>query len=244
MRFPDEPYRYLEREPQAGPCRPISQGDVFINIPLAGPAVADTRHEGVWKGTAKTGPKAIGILVTHPCASRSRRTFQLEEVVALAPIGKCPSRWGPPWTGSYRHFPLPGLRDGADYAADLNAICPVPSAALEGRRIACLSEAGLVALFHRLALNQLRYPEIPTHFQVEAHKLNTEIDLWERWVQVRGTEDGFQEWLNEPFGGQPLEDQSGQWIPGSEQPTGETRRDVLAGYGEALRAELEATLNE
>lgn len=242
MEFPTDPYLYRQDDPHAGPARPISQGDVFINIPLAGPATPDPRHAGVWKGTAKMGKKAMGILVTHPCASRSRRTFQLEDVVAIAPIGKCPHDWGPPWEGNFRHFPLPRLRGGNDYAADLNAVCPVPSAALEGQRIATLNETGLVALFHRLALNQLRYPEVPTHFRVEAHKLSVEIELWERWTQSRGTEDGFQDWLNEPFGGQPLEDEHGTLIPGSGEPTGETRRQVLGAYREALIAELEQTL--
>lgn len=244
MQFADDPYLHRQDDPPTAPARPISQGDVFVNIPLAGVATPDPRHQGVWKGNAKTGDKAIGMLVTHPCASRSRRTFELEEVVAVAPVGKRPSGWGPPWAGYWRYFPLPGLRRGDDYAADLNAVCPVPSAALDRQRIASLNEAGLVALFHRLALNQLRYPQIPTHFRVEAHKLSVETELWERWVEVRGAEKGFQDWLNEPFGGQPIEDDNGLLIPGSAEPTGEKRREVLGSYREALLSELERTLAE
>ncbi len=222
MEYPDDPYLYRQDDPDAAPARPISQGDVFIDIPLAGAATLDPRH-GIWKGNAKTGKKAIGLLVTHPCASRSSRTFELENTVSLAPVVKKPRNWGPPWDGYLRYFPLPGLRGDQDYVADLNAAGPVPSAALDGRRIACLNEEGIVALFHRLAMNKIRYPDVPTHFVVEAHKLMVEIDLWERWVEVRGTEAGFQEWLNEPFGGQPLEDEDGMLIPGSEEPTGGSR---------------------
>lgn len=239
MDFPDAPYLYRQDVPEAGSGRPISQGDVFVGVPLAGAATPDSRHEGVWKGRAKTG---VGLLITHPCASRSRRTFQLNDVVSLAPVLKRPRGWGAPWEGYFQYFPLPGLRGDADYAADLNSACPVPTAALAGKRIACLSEAGLTALFHRLAMNQLRYPEIPTHYKVEAHKLMVETELWERWVGARNTEDGFQEWLSLPFGGQPIEDENGIIRPDSGEPTGDLRRDVLGAYREALIGELEIEL--
>jgi hypothetical protein len=242
--FPDDPYLYRQDDPHVEPARPISQGDVFINIPLAGVATPDPRQAGTWRGNAKMGSKAIGMLVTHPCASRSRRTFELEDVVALAPVGRSPSNWGPPWEGYLRYFPLPELRGGRDYVADLNAVCPVPSAALERQRVASLSEAGLVALFHRLAMNQIRYPEIPTHFTVEAHKLMVETELWQMWTAARGSERGFQEWLNEPFGGQRLEDEGGDPIPGSEEPTEQDRRSRLAWNREELIAELEQALTE
>jgi hypothetical protein len=29
------------------------------------------------------------------------------------------------------------------------------------------------------------------------------VNLWERWTAYYGTEDGFQAWLDEPFGGHP-----------------------------------------
>lgn len=242
--FPPDPYLARADEPPVEPSRPVSQGDVFINVPLAGVATPDPRQAGTWRGSAKMGQKAIGMLVTHPCAGRSRRTFELEDVVALAPVGRAPSNWGPPWDGYLRYFPLPGLRDGRDYVADLNAVCPVPSAALEGQRIASLNEPGLVALFHRLAMNQIRYPEIPAHFRFEAHKLMVETELWQKWTAARGTEQGFQEWLSEPFGGQPIEDAAGEPIAGSEEQTGQDRRARLAWNREELIAELEQTLRD
>jgi hypothetical protein len=242
--FPGDPYLFRQDDPHVASARPISQGDVFINIPLAGAATPDPRQAGTWRGRAKTGENAIGVLVTHPCASRSRTTFKLEEVVSVASVRKRPRDWGPPWNGYLRYFPLPGLRRGVDYAADLNAVCPVPSVALEGHRIACLNEPGLVALFHRLAMNQIRYPEIPAHFEAEAHKLMVETELWQRWTEVHGTDEGFQEWLNESFGGQPVEDEMGEIIAGSEEPTGDDRRARLTWNREELLAELEHTLAE
>lgn len=241
--LPADPYLYRQDDPHAAPARPISQGDVFLGIPLAGAATPDPKQEGTWRGTAKTGPKALGMLVTHPCAGRSRSTFRLHEVVSVAPLARCPSGWGPPWSGYLQYFPLPKLRHDTDYVAKLNEACPVPSDALAGRRIASLNQPGLTALFHRLAMNQLRYPEIPTHFEIEASKLMSETDLWERWVEVRGDEAGFQQWLNEPFGGQPVEDGNGNVLDGSAGPPGTTRRDVLGWNDEELKQELEETLS-
>lgn len=56
------------------------------------------------------------------------------------------------------------------------------------------------------------------------------------WVEARETESGFQEWLNEAFGGQPIEDEGGRAIPGSEQPTDQDRRSRLAWNAEELRS--------
>lgn len=139
--------------------------------------------------------------------------------------------------------PLPGLRNGEDYVAKLGEVCSVPSEALAGQRIACLSQVGLEALFHRLAMNSLRFPETPTHYKTEAARLTNEINLWERWTAHHGTEEGFQAWLNEPFGGQPHEDADGNVIPGSAQQADEPRRKVLVwNYGE-LSDELDASLS-
>jgi hypothetical protein len=91
-------------------------------------------------------------------------------------------------------------------------------------------------------MNSLRFPETPTHYTTEAARVTHEIDLWERWIAKRGTEDGFQAWLDEPFGGQPREDSEGELIEGSGKPTGQIRRAVLAWNYEELRDELDAEL--
>jgi hypothetical protein len=243
MDFPSAPYLYREDEPPAGIGRPLSQGDVFVDIPLVGPAQPNPKQAGSWVAPKpRTGPKALGLFVTHPCASRSQTTYALTPYVSIAPVVKCPSNWEPPWEGWYQYFPLPGLRGGQDYVAKLSEVCPVPSAALEGRRIACLTGEGLEALFHRLAMNSLRFPETPAHYRTEAARLTYEINLWERWTNARGTESGFQEWLDGPFGGQERENAEGNPIPGSAEPTGQNRRSVLVWnydeVSEALGAEL------
>ena len=244
VKLPADLYLYREDEPLAGPHRPISQGDVFLDIPLVGPAQPHPKQEGTWVASKpRTGPKALGLFVTHPCASRSRTTFALSPVVSIAPVVKCPQNWGPPWDGWYDYFPLPNLRDGVNYVAKLSEVCPVPTAALSGRRIACLTGQGLEALFHRLAMNALRFPETPVHYRTEAARLTNEITLWERWVDARGSEDGFQGWLDEPFGGQPRENAMGEIIPESAVPSGESRRAVLVWSFDEVAAELEAELS-
>lgn len=239
--YPAEPYQHRADQPHVAPNRPLSQGDVFLDIPLVAGAVPDARQQGTWRARTRTGPKALGLFITHPCASRSSMTYRLHPYVSMAPVVKCPSGFGPPWDGHYDLAPLPGLLCGEDYVAKLGEACPVPTAALQGRRIAVLAVEGLEALFHRLAMNSLRFPETPTHYKTEAARVTHEIDLWERWTTKCGTGDGFQEWLNQSFGGQPREDATGNIIPDSAQPTGEPRRKVLAWNYKELCDELDAT---
>lgn len=241
MSYPSGLYQYRSDEPPAGPHRPLSQGDVFDGVPLVSAAVPNPKQAGTWK-TPK--PRlGLGMFVTHPCASRNQVTFKLAPFVAVAPVVKCPKEWGPPWDGYYYLIPLPGLRNGEDYVARLDQVCSVASEALPGHRVACLNQAGLEALFHRLAMNSLRFPETPAHYRTEAARLTYEVDLWELWTKQSGSEDGFQEWLNGPFQGQQSEDPEGKLIAGSAQPTGGTRREVLVWNYDEIRNELEAHLN-
>ena len=247
MEFPDDPYLLRAEEPHVGQPRPISQGDVFLDVPLVGPAQPHAKQVGTWVASKpRTGPNALGMFVTHACASRNRTTFQLSAVVSIAPVVRCPKAWGPPWEGFHAYCPLPNLRNGEHYVAKLNEVCPVPSSALEGRRIACLNGNGLECLFHRLAMNSLRYPEIPAHFETEALKLTKETDFWQLWLERRGSSQeqdiAFQDWLNGAFGGQSEEHADGNVIAGSEVPPGERRRDVLSWNFEEVLRELEEEL--
>jgi len=233
---------YLTDEPHAGGSRPLSQGDVFVNIPLVGGAQPHAKQAGTWVARTRTGPNALGLFVTHPCAARSSTTYKLHPFISIAPVVKCPSNWGPPWEGHYDLVPLPRLRDGTDYVAKLAEVCPVPREALEGRRIAVLTAEGLQAFFHRLAMKSLRFPETPMHYQTEAQRVTNEVNLWERWTMGYGTEDGFESWLDEPFEGQTREDSEGNLIEGSQTFTGGSRRSVLVWNYDELSDELDAKL--
>jgi hypothetical protein len=243
MAYPTVPYLHRSDAPHAGPHRPLSQGDVFMDIPLVGAAQRDPKQPGTWRARTRTGPNALGLFVTHPCSARSQTTYQLAPQVSIAPVVKCPRNWGPPWDGYFNFVPLPDLRDGEDYVAKLGEVCSVSSEALAGQRIACLSQDGLKALFHRLAMNALRFPETPAHYKTEAARLTNEINLWERWTMHHGTESGFQAWLDEPFGGQPSEDAAGNLIADSAQETGQPRRAVLVWNYDELSDELDAALS-
>jgi hypothetical protein len=242
--LPEDLYLDHQDAPHARQGRPLSQGDVFVDIPLVRAAKHSETRANQFIAPTKIGPNALGMLVTHPCSSRSRSTHALKESVSIAPVRKCPKDFRQPWTGYYEYFPLPGLRDGEDYVADLAAICPVRSEYLSGHRIACLSAAGLAALFHRLAVNSSRLDRIPDHFAPEAERLSTETDLWELWVAKRNTEDGFQEWLDEEFSGQPIEDEHGQLVAGSAERTGTPRREVLRWNYDEVETELEQLLRQ
>lgn len=51
MAYPTAPYLHLADEPHVGPHRPLSQGDVFLDIPLVGAAQRDARQAGTWRAT-------------------------------------------------------------------------------------------------------------------------------------------------------------------------------------------------
>jgi hypothetical protein len=242
--LPDDPYLYSDDAPHAGGARPLCQGDVFVDIPLLRAARPHAKHAGQWVPQVKSGTQALGILTTHPCSSRSRTTHRLKEAVSIAPVVRCPPGFESPWTGYYEFFPLPGLRDGEDYVADLSAVCPVRSDLLADRRIACLNAEGLAALFHRLSLNSTRLDRIPDHFRSEAERLSYEMTLWEMWANARGTEDGFQAWLDAEFGGQPLEDEHSEQLAGTEESTGTSRREALRWNYDEIKRELEQLLNQ
>src|SRR5262245_16191575 len=132
MEFPDDPYLYREDEPHVGPARPISQGDVFVDIPLVGRAQPHPKQAGTWvTPKPRMGLGSLGLLIRHPCASRSQTTFRLNDAVSIAPVVRCPQGFGPPWDGYYSMLPLPALRGGEDYVAKLDEACPVASSALE-----------------------------------------------------------------------------------------------------------------
>lgn len=242
--LPEDPYLDRQDTPHVRPARPLSQGDVFVDIPLVRAAKHSEARANKFIAPTKIGPNALGMLVTHPCSSRSRSTHALKESVSIAPVVRCPPEFGPPWAGYYEYFPLPGLRNGEDYVANLAAICPVRAEYLPDHRIACLGTEGLAALFHRLAMNDSRLDRIPDHFAAEAERLSTETTLWELWVNTRNTEEGFQDWLDEEFPGQPTEDEHGRFVARSAERTGTPRREVLRWNYDEIKTELEQLLRQ
>jgi hypothetical protein len=165
----------------------------------------------------------LAMLIGHPCSMRVA-SGRLKEVQATARVFEMPERaadWSHPWDGQYSYFPLPKLIGEQDYVADLTQLGICNSAHLTDRAC-CLDREGwnglqwrLVHFFSRFELNLTSLPEINDG-------LWNEIDAWTAWFDLKGNEDGFQEWLN-------LE---------SELRPGVIRLDLLAGDIESLRQEL------
>jgi hypothetical protein len=222
--LPEDMYLAAADEPVVRPGRPICQGDIFMGLPIVRGAQEVKPKQ--WKSKAGFKPDALSMLVAHPCSSRSNATHRLKNDITLAPVIPAPAEWGTPWSGYYELFPLPNLRGGTDFVADLSRGFPVRPEYLADRRVACLSLHGLAALLDRLAKNATRLEpvHVPGHFLSEAERLFFEFELWEVWATARGTEDGFQEWLDGPWG------------------ESSTRRKSLRMHFEEIRASLEEEL--
>lgn len=224
--MPEVPYLYREEAPPVGGARPFCQGDVFVGLPLVRAAYAPKRKQ--WKAKVNASEESLAMLVDHPCSSRSHESHALKSELGVARVRRCPEGFGRPWTGYYQLFPLPGLLGEGDYVADLSAVCPVRCEYLEGHRVACLSVDGLAALLDRLARNatRLEAAQVPGHFRSEAERLSHEFDLWELWSTQLETENGFQDWLDEPWA----------------ERDGSSRREALRMDYEEIREELERHL--
>jgi hypothetical protein len=183
--------------PEQRPQRPISQGDVFPDVPIAGRPAKNNNNQVFLAG--KTGN---ALVVGSSCGMR-KEGGELNDVIHAAPISKLASLapgWAAPWDGRYAVLPLPGLViNGEDgWAANLARIgqCATASLVID-QRLGCVSLAGMESLKARVAHYFVRV-HIPTNFaQIGAHEEWHEIDLWERWTIASGSPDGFQVWLDE-----------------------------------------------
>ena len=219
--LPADLYLAVADEPPVRPDRPIFQGDIFVGLPVVRGAQEVKPQQ--WKAKASFKPDALSMLVAHPLLEPVQHDASAQGRHHARAGHPVPLGWGLPWSGYYEFFPLPGLRDGADFVADLSRGFPVRPEYLPYRRVACLSLEGLAALLDRLAKNATRLEpaHVPGHFLSEAERLFFEFDLWELWTAACGTEDGFQEWLDGPWG------------------ESSTRRKSLRMHFEEIRASLE-----
>jgi hypothetical protein len=223
--MPSDPYHAREEHPVAGGQRPLNQGDVFVNAPVAYGAKYPP-DSGGHKARIREGPV---ILLTHPCSARKGGSGRLNDLLSVSPVVPMTSiaeGWGPPWDGRYALFPLPALFGGQNYAANLAQTGMVNKGFLQDQRTAVLSLDGLAAFQHRLNRNNSRINEDieRTRHRVEEYWL--EFDLWEIWAEHNGTEDGFQQWLDEPSKLRPES----------------TRRQILKFDFEDVKAELDEEL--
>ncbi len=224
--MPADPYQDRLDTPVAGGLRPINQGDVFAKVPLAFGA-KHPPDPGGHKARVKEGP---ALLTTHPCSARKAGDGKLSDLVTASPVRPLAAvapGWTEPWDGNYALFPLPALVDGDDYVANLALSAMVRPGFLDEQRIAVLNRDGLAALQHRLNRQASRINEDIGRTRGRVDEYWLEFDLWELWTTHRGTEEGFQTWLDEASTTRPVS----------------TRRATLKFDADFIRVELEDELS-
>jgi hypothetical protein len=179
------------------PERPIGQGDVFLDVPVAGRTTAQHGRGGL---QVKSGEV---IVVASSCGMRKQGGV-LNDVVHVAPVsrlGRLAPSWSDGWEEWLHVLPLPGLRSEDEEALAGNlariGLCGSDTLLVE-KRIACVSLNGMRILKARLSGYFTRQLLPPDVFETGAHKEWHELDLWERWTTVTGSSEGFQAWLDEP----------------------------------------------
>ena len=194
--LPDDFFIGHPGPPEARPARPIGQGDVFVDVPVCVSTVRNGDQVG-----AKVKHAAV-IVVGSSCGMR-KTAGGLNDAIHVAPIhrlARLAPGWSTPWGGHLQVLPLPGLRlpeHDDQLAADLGRIGLCGMHTLDPRkRVASVSAAGMRALKARLSGYFIRVAIPAELVLVGASEEWYELDLWEQWVTQRGTEDGFQPWLD------------------------------------------------
>lgn len=159
---------YLARGDEVDLFRPLLTGDIF----------SDTEIPGV---DTETG---LAMVLDHPCSMR-RGVILTGHLVMARVISRPdlprPAKW--PTDRLWDLFPLPELDSSAERrAAALDQIGRVPSASLDlSRRVACLSDQGIVLLIQRQIHRLSRFvAPLPDLYEVCAPVL-TEADLLSEW---------------------------------------------------------------
>jgi len=184
----------LERSetPEVRPHRPYVQGDVFIDVPIA-TTPRDAVEPKIVKGAV--------ILLGHPCSIyRGSSPYHSQFVASVRSANDAaPGRpFSDPWDSHLYLFPLPGLRDGADWAADFTRVGTTHYKNLENRRVACLSHGGWAALQRRWAWHTIRADLPLAQRESDISGYWYEMHLWETWNDRGNPPDGFQAWLDRP----------------------------------------------
>ena len=183
--------------PEPRPDRPLGQGDVFMNVPVA-------VRTAVRNGQPGASAKIETVIVVSSSCGMRKDAGRLGDLVHVAPVKRLQSvadGWSEPWEGHYNILPLPGLTVGVSgdpAAANLGrlGLCSTDALATPART-ASVSLAGMRALKCRLSMYFTRAPIDDGLFAVGAQEEWHELDLWERWTTRTGGEDGFQGWLDE-----------------------------------------------
>jgi hypothetical protein len=214
-------YLELAGAPTARPARPLNQGDVFVDVPIA------TVGRDAEKPKVNVGP---ALLLGHPCSIHAgRRIIETQLVAAVRHKAEAVSgsrTLEPPWDSYYYLFPLPGLIDGEDFVADFRRVGTTHFKNLGDRRIACLTQDGWAALQRRWAWHTLRADLPLSSRSADLAGLWNELQLWEEWNSRDQAYEEFPVWLGQPQEGGAY--------------AGTTRRDLMDYAMDELMDELPA----
>lgn len=159
---------YLDRGRPVDPWRPVMQGDVFAGVSLHG-----------------LEPHDMVMVLSHPCSMRGPKGALITrlQAVAVRPRQLISLQ---DWATKYiRWMPLPDLieADQQFYAGSLNDIGTIESADLDlSRRLACLSERGVLLFQQRFAANLARVKVKLTTLEEASAPVLIEVELQEEWL--------------------------------------------------------------
>lgn len=163
---------YLARADEVEVYRPIVTGDVFSGVHI--PGVDDTE-------------KNLAMVVTHPCSMRGANG-RLNDKVTFARVSEFDPFPLRAWPKLHqKKMPLPELLapgDAAFFLTELEEAGRVRTSDVAyDRRIACLSDFGIMLMLQRLVFSHTReIVDINTLTQVVEHVLE-EVRLLEEWNQ-------------------------------------------------------------
>jgi hypothetical protein len=189
----------------ADASRPVTQGDVFDDVPFA----KNKRASKVTDDPNTSYERRPCIVLGYTCDLYTD-AGTLAKVQVVAPVIEA-AKVGIPddWDGAFNFAPLPDLRgDGVMHAADLRAASNIDAFYLDRtKRVRCLSELGWAAFRQRLGLSHARVLNHLDDLVAVGEDVWREIALWERWNREGRKSEAFQTWLDQHhagLGGFPL----------------------------------------
>lgn len=196
LAWPPQPEVYYL---DADEYRPVTQGDVFADVPFT----KARRASKITDDPNTTHERRLVAVMGYTCDLYNEQTGVLGKVQVVAPVIEATTAGIPDnWAGAFNFVPLPDLLgDGKMYAADLRVTSNVDAFyLLPKKRVRCLSEIGWAAFRQRIALSSTRTIHHLDDLCSAGEDVWREIHLWERWNRSGGAPAAFQRWLDEPQG--------------------------------------------
>ncbi|MGH8994410.1 MAG: hypothetical protein ACRDZ7_23115 [Acidimicrobiia bacterium] len=194
LRWPLEPEEYYRATDEH---RPVTQGDVFSDVPFA----KNKRASKLADDPNATHDRRLVAVLGYTCDLYNEQSGQLGKVQIVAPVIDATKAGIPEdWAGAFSLAPLPDLLgDGKMYAIDLRAASNIDSFYLVlANRVRCLSELGWAAFRQRIGLASTRVVNHLDDLLAAGQDTWREIELWEQWNRAGLQPSAFQAWLDQP----------------------------------------------